>query len=148
MSRFAKIVFGPMCPESLRVAIHHAERLAAATEQAHADVRRFARPGAERRTEPGAREAWLIGRAAEIEAFVLDVLHDWRARLLLTHEAVSALERYLEAVHGGMASCVLGGVRPPCCSLDELITRESPPLSEGYSGGWDASSARTIVREA
>jgi len=143
MPQFAKIVFGPGCPEALRVAIHHAERLAAATAQAHVDLRRLVPAGPAR--DAGAREAWLIGREAEIEAYVLDVLHDWRARVLKTHEAVQVLEGYLDTVHTGMASRVLGGVRPACCSLDDLITRERSPFSESYEGGWDPSSARTLA---
>ncbi len=143
MTQFAKIVFGPACPEALRIAIHHAERLATATTDAHAALLRVAAPCG---VEPGAREAWLIGRAAEIEAFVLDVLCDWRKRVIKTHEAVFALESYLDAVHAGLASRVTGAVRPSCCALDDLLTRESPPLSETYGGGWDASSARTIVK--
>ncbi len=140
MASFAKIVFGPGCPEALRVAIHHAERLAAATVRAHAELRRFV-PA--QQVEPGAREAWLIGRSDEIEAFVLDVLDDWRGRAMKTHEAVHALERYLDAMHRGMATRVTFGARPPCCSLDDLITREAPPLSDGYTGGFD--NAATLV---
>ena len=71
---------------------------------------------------------------------------DWRGRAMKTHEAVHAVERYLDAMHRGMATQVTFGARPPCCSLDDLITREAPPLSEGYAGGFD--SAATLVSAA
>jgi hypothetical protein len=142
MPQFAKIVFGPGCPEALRAAIHHAERLAAATAQAHADLRRLP-PGG--RVAPSAREAWLIGRPAEIEAYVLDVLGDWRGRVMPTRDAVRALEHYLAAMHAGLATRVLGGLRPTCCSLDDLVTRDAPAV-DSYDGGWDAAaSARTLA---
>ena len=143
MPSFSKIVFGPNCPEALRMVVHHSERLAAAASSAHADLERLFQPRAGIR-EPGAREAWLIGRSSEIEAFVLDVLADWRRRALTTSAAVFALEAYLEAVHEGMRARVTFGGRPSCCSLDDLITRESPPFDASYMG-WEESSAATLV---
>lgn len=132
MPSFAKLVFGAPFPEALRIAVHHAERVArfsAAALTAHECA------GA----ATGRREAWLIGRAAEIEAFVIDLLADWRARAIPTHEAVRAIEAYLGGVHDGLRACVTGGARPPCCSLDDLLTRESPPFGELWDGGWDGA---------
>ena len=100
--------FGPFYPESLQQLVNHAERMSAALSRA-CDAARVSSPSAP-------AEVWLTGRTGELEAFVGDVLDDWRRGVVSADDAAGALQRYLGNVHRGMVQHVTNGARPPCCT--------------------------------
>jgi hypothetical protein len=97
--------FGPFYPASLQQLVNHAERLSAALVRA-SELPRASAPA----------EVWLTGRTGELEAFVGDVLDDWRRGVVSADDAAGALQRYLGNVHRGMVQHVTNGARPACCT--------------------------------
>lgn len=115
--------FGPFYPDLLQAAVNHAERLAAAVEASLDDVLNSPAFDPE---QPTNAEVWLRGRSEEIEAFVRDVVSDWRIGSLSLEIAAAVLERYIETVHRGMLSNVTEGKSLACCGIaDACITREA-----------------------
>ncbi len=105
--------FGPGFPEPLQAVVNHAERFSAALGLSEADHRRLV---AAARTEDLAA-TWIIGRAAEVETFVEDVVYEWRAGVLSAKRAAAAIESYLRSVHRDMDDVSTFG-RPTCCARE------------------------------
>lgn len=104
--------FGPGFPEPLQGVVNHAERFSAALGLAEADHRRLAAAGTE-----NLAATWIIGRAAEVEALVEDVVYEWRAGAQSAKSAAAAIESYLRSVHHNMDDRSTFG-RPTCCARE------------------------------
>ncbi len=108
-------IYGPFYPADLQRMVNHAERFARAVARSASmlSLSRAAGPRAvDDRTDA---ELWLTGRTEEIEAYVGDVVADWRGGRLRARAAALALRRYLSDLHLGFVAFVGGGVAPPCC---------------------------------
>jgi hypothetical protein len=101
--------FGPFYPGRLQDLVNHAERMwrVLKVEERHEGCSDL-------------REAWLAGRAAEVERFVESVVEEWRARTRNVDAIACALSEYIEDLHDGMVAhlgsrgldCCLAGLDP------------------------------------
>lgn len=119
--------FGPFYPATLQSSVNHAERLAAVLENAQEHARTLLSSTATR--DLGTVEVWLTGRISELEAFVADVIDDWRRGIVSAGEASAAMDRYLSSVHRGVRTYLTDGDAPTCCKADENATVEPGPSS-------------------
>jgi len=105
-------------PPSLHPHIAHATRFARTLEEL------------EGRTDP--REPaflWLVGRAAEVRAFVSDVVREWARGRLEDEHAADLVELYVDDLHARLASVAAGhgGETPACCrrSAPSIVRRSA-----------------------
>jgi hypothetical protein len=128
--------FGPFYVTPLQQSIDHAERLVRVLEALDHDIHDglfrdsfFDDFGGPQDRARGSA-IWIVGRAQEVEAFVADVAHDWRQRRISAVAAASVLERYLDALHGGMRDA-FDLARPACCAPPRVTAVEDAIPSEG-----------------
>ncbi len=118
--------FGPFYPATLQSSVTHAERLAAVLQTAQrARALRSSKATRDLQTV----DVWLTGRISELEAFVADVLDDWRRGIVSDGEARAAMDRYVKSVHRGVRIHLTDGEAPSCCNADESATVEPGPSS-------------------
>jgi hypothetical protein len=105
--------FGPFYPQELQGVVSHAERLAEllAEEESRGGGSDLA-------------DAWLAGRAGEVERFVEVLVQEWRAGSRTCAAAASILQGYLEALHEGMAAHL--HITVPDCCVDALAATAVP----------------------
>ncbi len=99
--------------EALQPVLRHAERLAALL---------FIYDLTPPSTDDQARR-WLMGRAAEVERYAESVVDDWAAGALDEPAAAATLQRYVDAIHEGLAS-TLNVPRPSCCHAPSKSRRK------------------------
>jgi CheY-like chemotaxis protein len=128
--------FGPFYPMPLQAAVTHAERLTNAVSDALDAI--LDSPAFDP-NEPTEAEVWLVGRAEELELFVMEVVRDWRRGALRIEDAAEVLDRYIESIHRGLFEN-LGTERAPCCGAVDVtatgvidhvaITQQFAPMNE------------------
>ncbi len=108
--------FGPFYPRRLQELVNHAERMARllAVEERRNGCGDF-------------REAWLAGRASELERFVEAMIAEWRARKRGAASVIVVLSAYLEELHDGML-LNLGSRGLDCCLVG--LDTTTVPLPE------------------
>jgi hypothetical protein len=109
--------FGPFYPQELQGIVSHAERLAEllAEEEARGGGCDLA-------------DAWLSGRAGEVERFVEVLVAGWRAGARSGDEAADILSGYLEALHEGLALHL--HITVADCCVDALAPTAVPRTGE------------------
>jgi hypothetical protein len=122
-------------PDPLDPHLRHAERLVRALTELEADlaVSRWAD-----RDAPSEPELWVLGRAAEVEAFVVDVVREVTDGTIAREAAAVALGRYLRLVNDGLSArlgtCAArthGG--PPSTKDMKDVTTRAAPLAAAYA---------------
>jgi hypothetical protein len=105
--------FGPFYPQAFQSVISHAERLVGllAEEEGRGGGNDMA-------------DAWLAGRAGEVERFVESLVADWREGRRSCESAADVVREYLKALHDGMAEYLHIPV-PECCA-DAAATVPGP----------------------
>lgn len=110
--------FGPFYPSPLQASVTHAERLARAMSDALDAI--LDSPAFDP-NEPTDAEVWLVGRTEEVEAFVAEIVGDWRRGALDLASAAAVLDRYIESMHRGMLASLSQGTPLPCCGAVDLM---------------------------
>lgn len=116
--------FGPFYPQALQSVVSHAERLVSLL------AREEARGGGD-----DLADAWLAGRAGEVERFVEALVEDWRLGRRTCAAAAAALADYLHALHEGMAE-YLHIRAPECCAdatMPTAVPRQGQPGASGMA---------------
>ncbi len=116
--------FGPFYPTRLQELINHAERMA-----------RVLRVEECREGCNNLRDAWLAGRAGELERFVEAMAEEWHGRRRKVDSITLALSGYLEQLHDGMLAnlgsrgldCCLAGLDTTTVPLPERALTGDPP---------------------
>jgi hypothetical protein len=119
--------FGPFYPGRLQELVDHAERIA-----------RVLKVEERREGCDDLRDAWLTGRASELEQFVEAVAGEWRGRMRALDSVTAALSSYLEELHDGMLTHL--GSRGLDCCLAGLDTT-TVPLRAVADGAYECPSA-------
>ena len=118
--------FGPFYPRRLQELVNHAERMARVLKVEERGARRG-----------GLRDAWIAGRAGEVERFVEVVAAEWREGRRSVASVEKAVSAYLESLHDGMVMHL--GDRGFDCCLAGLDTTTAPlpgaPADLGPSPG-------------
>ncbi|HEX4448799.1 MAG TPA: hypothetical protein VH044_18785 [Polyangiaceae bacterium] len=125
--------FGIRYPVVFQAVMNHAQRLRSFLEEREARLR----PG-----DPG--EAWLIGRAGEVQCVLAIVALDWHQQRVSGDEAATRLARYVREIHDGMAMHLDIGM-PHCCraplhrakpreAVDDRASERSPPVQQPLPG--------------
>ncbi|MGH7436435.1 MAG: hypothetical protein ACRENE_12250, partial [Polyangiaceae bacterium] len=84
-----------------------------------------------------AASRWLHGRAAEVERFIESVVEDHTTGRIDSHAALAGLQRYLDALHSGLAVIVrasgngatdpAAAAGPSCCRPPRPRRSRKPP---------------------
>jgi hypothetical protein len=119
--------FGPFYPGRLQELVNHAERMS-----------RLLMVEEGRGRCDGFRDAWLAGRAGELERFVESLTDDWKRRPRRFDSVVSALSAYLEELHDGMLATL--GSRGLDCCLAGLDTTTIPLPGRPHDGAPDGEA--------
>ncbi len=109
--------FGQGFPAPLQTVVNHAERFSIALLLAERD--QGVATGGRELLLP---ETWVVGRAAEVESFVEDIVYDWRAGAFTPKSAAAAIEAYLRSLHRGMRDKTALGGASCCASAHECVT--------------------------
>ena len=109
--------FGPFYPSPLQESVNHAEQFGeeiAAFDGASAMLV-MNEPARSEGSIDAIAARWIYGREGELEAFVADVVSEWRAKHLSAVSAANVIDRYLDTLHEGLAA-FFGHAAPSCCA--------------------------------
>jgi hypothetical protein len=127
-------VFGPKYPALLQEVVTHGERLCVL----------LARWESHRVPRPPLAEAWLRGRAQEVEVVFEMTLFDWAGERISVAAAAASLERYLGEVHAGAREHLGLDGELECCEDEVLLTTPADHEAETVLGGVTPAARPTV----